>query len=115
MAAWAMGERGSPVDGSVTALVEATLHHGEVLVREAAAAALGAIGDPRSPIAHAAISATNTSLSLSRPVRSTPGKSAASSAAVRRTSGSVSSRAGGRSDSARRPIRARARSALARR
>lgn len=46
MAAWAMGERGSPVDGSVTALVEATLHHGEVLVREAAAAALGAIGDP---------------------------------------------------------------------
>lgn len=47
MAAWAMGERGSPVDGSVTALVEATLHHGEVLVREAAAAALGAIGDPR--------------------------------------------------------------------
>ncbi|MFM8601919.1 MAG: HEAT repeat domain-containing protein [Actinomycetota bacterium] len=47
MAAWAMGERGSPVDGSVTALVKATLHHGEVLVREAAAAALGAIGDPR--------------------------------------------------------------------
>lgn len=47
MAAWAMGERRSPADGSVTALVEAALHHGEVLVREAAAAALGAIGDPR--------------------------------------------------------------------
>lgn len=47
MAAWAMGERGSPVDGSVAALVDATLHHAEVLVREAAAAALGAIGDPR--------------------------------------------------------------------
>ena len=47
MAAWAMGERDSPVDGSVAALVDATLHHAEVLVREAAAAALGAIGDPR--------------------------------------------------------------------
>lgn len=47
MAAWAMGERRSPADGSVEALVEATVNHREVLVREAAAAALGAIGDPR--------------------------------------------------------------------
>ncbi len=47
MAAWAMGERESPADGSVEALVEATMNHREVLVREAAAAALGAIGDPR--------------------------------------------------------------------
>jgi HEAT repeat protein len=31
----------------IEALVHATLSHGEMLVREAAAAALGALGDPR--------------------------------------------------------------------
>jgi HEAT repeat protein len=47
MAAWAMGEQGPPPDAVVEALVHATLSHGEMLVREAAAAALGALGDPR--------------------------------------------------------------------
>jgi HEAT repeat protein len=47
MAAWAMGEQGPPPDAVIEALVRATLSHGEMLVREAAAAALGALGDPR--------------------------------------------------------------------
>ncbi|MFM8793746.1 MAG: HEAT repeat domain-containing protein [Acidimicrobiales bacterium] len=47
MAAWALGERPSPADHEIDALVNATTQHGQPLVREAAAAALGAIGDPR--------------------------------------------------------------------
>jgi HEAT repeat protein len=47
MSAWAMGEREYPADADIAALINATIHHGEPLVREAAAAALGALGDPR--------------------------------------------------------------------
>lgn len=46
-AAWALGEHADAVaPGSVAALVEVVQRHPEALVREAAAAALGAIGDP---------------------------------------------------------------------
>jgi HEAT repeat protein len=65
-AAWALGERHQPTDdqptddqptddeqeaasapaGIVSALITATTHHEDALVRESAAAALGAIGDP---------------------------------------------------------------------
>jgi HEAT repeat protein len=44
-AAWACGERQPPEVGAVAALVTAT-EHADALVREAAVAALGAIGDP---------------------------------------------------------------------
>lgn len=44
-AAWACGERQRPETGAVDALVAATAH-ADALVREAAVAALGAIGDP---------------------------------------------------------------------
>lgn len=47
MAAWAMGERDHATDADMETLVRATVHHHEPLVREAAAAALGALGDPR--------------------------------------------------------------------
>ena len=47
MAAWAIGERETPSDNDVTALINAVMHHGEPLVREAATAALGSLGDPR--------------------------------------------------------------------
>lgn len=47
MAAWALGERPSPADHEIDALVHAATQHGQPLVREAAAAALGATGDPR--------------------------------------------------------------------
>lgn len=47
MAAWCIGERPGANDGEITALVECTTSHGEALVREACAAALGSIGDPR--------------------------------------------------------------------
>jgi HEAT repeat protein len=46
-AAWALGEHGERVaGGAVAALGEVAGHHPDALVREAAAAALGAIGDP---------------------------------------------------------------------
>ena len=46
-AAWALGEHADRVArGSVAALAEVVQRHPEALVREAAAAALGAIGDP---------------------------------------------------------------------
>ncbi|MEO5842542.1 MAG: HEAT repeat domain-containing protein [Acidimicrobiales bacterium] len=46
-AAWALGEHADHVaPGSVAALAEVVHRHPEALVREAAAAALGAIGDP---------------------------------------------------------------------
>jgi HEAT repeat protein len=44
-AAWACGER-SPEPGAVAALAALVTGHDDALVREAAAAALGAIGDP---------------------------------------------------------------------
>jgi HEAT repeat protein len=46
-AAWALGEHGQGVaPGSVPALADIVAQHPDALVREAAAAALGAIGDP---------------------------------------------------------------------
>lgn len=47
MAAWCIGERTDVRDDEVDALIAATTRHGEALVREAAAAALGSLGDPR--------------------------------------------------------------------
>lgn len=47
MAAWALGERPSPSDDEITVLVDRTTTHAEPIVREACAAALGSIGDPR--------------------------------------------------------------------
>ena len=46
VAAWASGERTPPEDGVVARLSELTTSHDDALVREAAVAALGAIGDP---------------------------------------------------------------------
>jgi HEAT repeat protein len=46
VAAWACGEREPPETGTVAALSELVTGHDDALVREAAAAALGAIGDP---------------------------------------------------------------------
>lgn len=47
MAAWAIGERADASDSDITALIEVVLHHKEPLVREAATAALGSLGDVR--------------------------------------------------------------------
>ena len=47
MSAWCLGERPAATDSEIGALVDATLNHHEALVREAAAAALGSLGDPR--------------------------------------------------------------------
>lgn len=47
MSAWCLGERHEPDDDDITLLVDRTTSHAEPLVREACAAALGAIGDPR--------------------------------------------------------------------
>ena len=47
MAAWAIGERSDPGDTALTVLIDRTMTHDEQLVREACAAALGSIGDPR--------------------------------------------------------------------
>jgi HEAT repeat protein len=44
--AWALGERASPEPGTVAALASAATGHHDPLVREAAVAALGSIGDP---------------------------------------------------------------------
>ena len=46
VAAWASGERQPPEPGAVSALAELATDHADALVREAAVAALGAIGDP---------------------------------------------------------------------
>lgn len=46
VAAWAAGERRPPEPGTVDVLVALTTEHDDALVREAAVAALGAIGDP---------------------------------------------------------------------
>jgi HEAT repeat protein len=48
-AAWALGEMGESTikDGGVDALVDIVQHHRDALAREAAVAALGAIGDAR--------------------------------------------------------------------
>lgn len=46
MAAWCLGERNLSAD-ALDALIEATMHHREPVVREAAAAALGSLGDER--------------------------------------------------------------------
>jgi HEAT repeat protein len=46
VAAWAAGELDPPDAGAVTALVRLASGHADPLVREAAVAALGAIGDP---------------------------------------------------------------------
>lgn len=45
VAAWACGERLPPEDGVVARLIEITVGHADALCREAAVAALGAIGD----------------------------------------------------------------------
>ena len=47
MAAWCLGERTTPSDEEIDALIYATLHHDEPVVREACAAALGSLGDER--------------------------------------------------------------------
>jgi HEAT repeat protein len=47
MAAWCLGERTSPTDHEIQALITTTLHHAEPVVREASAAALGSLGDER--------------------------------------------------------------------
>lgn len=47
MAAWAIGERQHATDADIAALVDAVFNHQEALVREAATAALGAVGDVR--------------------------------------------------------------------
>jgi len=46
-AAWALGERGPSAAGAVDELVSVARQHDDPLCREAAVAALGAIGDPR--------------------------------------------------------------------
>ncbi len=46
VAAWASGEREPAEPGAVRALAQLAVEHGDALVREAAVAALGAIGDP---------------------------------------------------------------------
>jgi HEAT repeat protein len=45
-AAWACGERVPPDDGTVARLAEVATTHDDALVREAAVASLGALGDP---------------------------------------------------------------------
>jgi HEAT repeat protein len=45
-AAWACGERTPPEDGVVAALAAVATGHADALCREAAVAALGAVGDP---------------------------------------------------------------------
>jgi len=47
MTAWCLGERAEPTDTEIDALIDATLHHNEAVVREASAAALGSLGDER--------------------------------------------------------------------
>lgn len=47
MAAWSLGERSDPADDEIEVLVSRTTGHPESIVREACAAALGSIGDPR--------------------------------------------------------------------
>lgn len=47
MTAWALGERETPTDSEVETLIHSTLHHPEMVVREASAASLGSLGDPR--------------------------------------------------------------------
>lgn len=47
MSAWCLGERSEHDDDDIALLVDRTTSHAEPLVREACAAALGAIGDPR--------------------------------------------------------------------
>ncbi len=47
MTAWALGERQSPTDNEIETLIHATLTHSEMVVREASAASLGSLGDPR--------------------------------------------------------------------
>jgi len=46
-AAWALGERGAPAAGAVDGLARVAAAHTDALCREAAVAALGAIGDER--------------------------------------------------------------------
>jgi len=47
MTAWCLGEREEPSDVDVETLISNCTGHSEQLVREACAAALGSIGDPR--------------------------------------------------------------------
>ncbi len=47
MAAWAMGERSAPSVSDMESLIDAVFHHKEALVREAATASLGSLGDIR--------------------------------------------------------------------
>lgn len=47
MAAWCLGERHPVTDEELTCLIDNTTAHSEQIVREACAAALGSLGDPR--------------------------------------------------------------------
>lgn len=47
MTAWSLGERQTPTDEEIAALIHATTQHAESVVREACAAALGSLGDIR--------------------------------------------------------------------
>lgn len=47
MAAWCLGERHPVTDEELTCLIDCTTAHSEQVVREACAAALGSLGDPR--------------------------------------------------------------------
>jgi HEAT repeat protein len=47
MAAWSIGEHETADDDTLQRLIHLATHHEESLVREAAVAALGAVGDPR--------------------------------------------------------------------
>ena len=47
MTAWALGERTATTDVEIEMLIQQTTEHAEPVVREACAAALGSLGDPR--------------------------------------------------------------------
>lgn len=47
MTAWALGERAEYTDHEIEALIDCVYNHNEALVREAATAALGSLGDDR--------------------------------------------------------------------
>ncbi len=64
VAAWASGERQPPEPNVVEALARLTLDHEDALVREAAVAALGSIGDPAG--LSAILAATNDKATVRR-------------------------------------------------
>jgi HEAT repeat protein len=64
VAAWASGELDPPEPGAVAALVALAAAHADALVREAAVAALGSIGDPAG--LPAVLAATNDKATVRR-------------------------------------------------